>query len=631
MEDAIRKQTLPSTLDTKTPSEIDQFTTKVQEANAYLQILIEQSKDLDKKIKESTDADATASLKVVKTTLDELIENVKQSVLHLLMARQSTVVAESKEILGLKSYDFMSASEEGASSSSGDAHHLLKKCESESDMKAYTEEEIVNNESEDDFFDAESFSPSKEAEGGNTSHHLEINPDSARESAITDAEASGHRRSGSQLSPPVLITDESAQYDELYDDFDDEQLESLDQHGSLIRHLLAQVRIGMDLTKVVLPTFILERRSLLEMFADFFAHPDMFVDIATKPTPKERLTQVVRWYLSAFHAGRRNQVAKKPYNPILGETFRCHWSLPTSDSPTSFTTSAKSGSDEDKIKVDPTPGPVPWARNDCLTFSAEQVSHHPPISAFYAEHIPNRISLDGYIWTKSKFLGLSIGVYMVGQATVCLLNLDEQYTITFPTAYGRSILTVPWIELGGTVNISCAKTGYSASIEFLTKPFYGGRRHQINANLYDPAQPRKAFMHIEGAWNGIMYSMNPDGSKEVFVDTLNMPIVKKTVRSIDEQEETESRRLWSNVTLNLKRHNVTKATEFKHSLEQKQREDANYRKDHGIPWSTKYFDEIDGHWLYRQSLINRLKQSQAAPAQQQQQQQPSGDKVLSSN
>lgn len=29
--------------------------------------------------------------------------------------------------------------------------------------------------------------------------------------------------------------------------------------------------------QVVLPTFILERRSLLEMFADCMAHPDMFL------------------------------------------------------------------------------------------------------------------------------------------------------------------------------------------------------------------------------------------------------------------------------------------------------------------------------------------------------------------
>ena len=51
----------------------------------------------------------------------------------------------------------------------------------------------------------------------------------------------------------------------------------MDQHGSVITHLLSQVKLGMDLTKVVLPTFILERRSLLEMYADFFAHPDIFV------------------------------------------------------------------------------------------------------------------------------------------------------------------------------------------------------------------------------------------------------------------------------------------------------------------------------------------------------------------
>ena len=50
----------------------------------------------------------------------------------------------------------------------------------------------------------------------------------------------------------------------------------MEKHGSVIGHLLSQVRIGMDLTKVVLPTFILERRSLLEMYADFFAHPDFF-------------------------------------------------------------------------------------------------------------------------------------------------------------------------------------------------------------------------------------------------------------------------------------------------------------------------------------------------------------------
>ena len=48
----------------------------------------------------------------------------------------------------------------------------------------------------------------------------------------------------------------------------------------------------MDLTKIVLPTFILEKRSLLEMYAEFFAHPDMFTEIAAKSTPEDRMVQV---------------------------------------------------------------------------------------------------------------------------------------------------------------------------------------------------------------------------------------------------------------------------------------------------------------------------------------------------
>lgn len=122
----------------------------------------------------------------------------------------------------------------------------------------------------------------------------------------------------------------------------------------------------MDLTKVVLPTFILERRSLLEMYADYFAHPDIFVSIADLKDPRDRMVQVVKWYLSSYHAGRKSSVAKKPYNPILGEMFRCHWDINehSADEPLSN-------------------GPVPWCNRDQLVFVAEQVSHHPPSKSSY--------------------------------------------------------------------------------------------------------------------------------------------------------------------------------------------------------------------------------------------------------
>jgi len=54
--------------------------------------------------------------------------------------------------------------------------------------------------------------------------------------------------------------------------------------------------------------------------------------IVDEPTSRDRFVHVMQWYLSVFHAGRRSSVAKKPYNPVLGEIFRCYYEL-HNDSP----------------------------------------------------------------------------------------------------------------------------------------------------------------------------------------------------------------------------------------------------------------------------------------------------------
>lgn len=54
-----------------------------------------------------------------------------------------------------------------------------------------------------------------------------------------------------------------------------EQVEELpEEHKSLIWFLVKQVRPGMDLSKVVLPTFILEPRSFLDKLSDSYYHAD---------------------------------------------------------------------------------------------------------------------------------------------------------------------------------------------------------------------------------------------------------------------------------------------------------------------------------------------------------------------
>ena len=89
---------------------------------------------------------------------------------------------------------------------------------------------------------------------------------------------------------------------QLYEDTD---LQGVEEHKSVILQLLSQLKLGMDLTKGVLPTFILEKRSLLELFADCMAHPQLFLRVTDQPDAEARMLAVLEWYLTSFHAGRQ--------------------------------------------------------------------------------------------------------------------------------------------------------------------------------------------------------------------------------------------------------------------------------------------------------------------------------------
>ena len=53
--------------------------------------------------------------------------------------------------------------------------------------------------------------------------------------------------------------------------------------------------------------------------------------------------------------------------------------------------------------------------------------------------------------------------------TLRLLKHDEEYVFGLPSAYARSILTVPWVELGDKITLTCEKTNLAANIIFHTK------------------------------------------------------------------------------------------------------------------------------------------------------------------
>ncbi|XP_059476754.1 oxysterol-binding protein-related protein 9 isoform X2 [Neocloeon triangulifer] len=611
---------------------VKDFDKKLTEADAYLQIVIDQVKRLDSYISKTVDEESRVRCENIKLHAEDMLENVKHTIALLQIAKSTAHpvngiyqgpvtpmphIDDMQRQVRRVSADFLNdpivippldpvqtGIELGAECMDPSLNTSSLVASALPNMGV--PETSYSSSDEEDFFDANDYSLSSSHPVSPTGAplHLSRRESQARDAASSAAAASGSgvavASEGGSRAPPLYKSDGSLDYDALYEDDEEHDLVNMESNGSVVSHLISQVKIGMDLTKVALPTFILERRSLLEMYADYFAHPDIFVSIADFTDPRDRMVQVVRWYMSSYHAGRKSSVAKKPYNPVLGEMFKCWWDVP------GITGHSKSATAKEEVKD----GPVPWCHQDQLVFLAEQVSHHPPISAFYAEHYEKRISFCAHVWTKSKFLGLSIGVHNIGQGCVSVLDYDEEYIVTFPNGYGRSILTVPWIELGGTVTVTCNKTGYNANIEFLTKPFYGGKKNRVTAEVFAPSE-KKPFLTVQGEWNGAMEAKWADGRTELFVDVNKVPIIKKCVKPISEQESNESRTVWKEVTAGLRLNDLDRAHEAKTSIEQRQRDLVLQRKSVNAAWENKVFHEAGENWVYISPLSYRLKASSA--------------------
>lgn len=248
------------------------------------------------------------------------------------------------------------------------------------------------------------------------------------------------------------------------------QTEEVDEEDkSLIMCLVKQVRPGMDLSKVVLPTFILEPRSFLEKLTDFYYHSNILSELANNDDPYERMKSVLKFYLSGFY--KKPKGLKKPYNPILGEVFRSYWYNPKTDSKTFYI--------------------------------AEQVSHHPPITSVYVSNRKEGFCINGTILARSKFYGNSVSAIMEGQMKLILLNRGEEYVITMPYANCKGLLIGKLtMELGGKVSIECVKTGYLSEIEFKLKPWILGGNEASNMIDGKIKFAKETIAVVSGKWDG---------------------------------------------------------------------------------------------------------------------------------
>uniref|UniRef100_A0A673L4I0 Oxysterol-binding protein n=1 Tax=Sinocyclocheilus rhinocerous TaxID=307959 RepID=A0A673L4I0_9TELE len=344
-----------------------------------------------------------------------------------------------------------------------------------------------------------------------------------------------------------------------------------EENKSLIWTLLKQVRPGMDLSKVVLPTFILEPRSFLDKLSDYYYHADFLSEAAVEENAYNRMKKVVKWYISGFY--KKPKGLKKPYNPIIGETFRCLW--------------------------------IHTETNSKTFYIAEQVSHHPPVSAFYVSNRKDGFCLSGSILAKSKFYGNSLSAILDGEARLSFLNRGEDYVMNMPYAHCKGILYgTMTLELGGQVSIACEKTGYSAQLEFRLKPFLGSSDsvNQISGKI---KLGKEVLATLEGHWDSeVFINDKKTGEMETFWNPTPELRQNRLIRCNvppEEQGEFESERLWQHVTRAINNKDQTEATNEKFILEEAQRKAARERKAKCEEWMPALFeqDPVTGEWHYR--------------------------------
>ena len=68
--------------------------------------------------------------------------------------------------------------------------------------------------------------------------------------------------------------------------------------GATSARAVKQLMPGQDLTRVTIPAFFLEPRSLLERMADTQMHPDLLLNVSTLESPVDRMKAITKWWVA---------------------------------------------------------------------------------------------------------------------------------------------------------------------------------------------------------------------------------------------------------------------------------------------------------------------------------------------
>ncbi|RDW88932.1 oxysterol-binding protein [Coleophoma cylindrospora] len=341
---------------------------------------------------------------------------------------------------------------------------------------------------------------------------------------------------------------------------------SAQNRGSWSAFLKSIASFSGDLSSLTAPPFILSSTSLTEFSSYWAEHPSLFVAPAKEKDPEKRALLVLKWFLSTLkqqYASRSEQFGneKKPLNPFLGELFLGKW--------------------------------VDSAGTTELI--SEQVSHHPPATAYHISNEQHGVYLEGYNAQKASF-SRTIHVKQIGHAVFRIPAYDETYLITLPNLHIEGLIFgSPFVELNDKTYIT-SSSGFTAKIDYSGKGWLSGKKNSFVATMYPTGKEKDTLYTVTGQWTKTFEIREGSSKHGALVDQYDAettPTTPLIVAPIEEQDPLESRRAWSKVAEGIARGDMDYTSAEKTKIEVAQRELRQQEKAEGRVWERRYFTCVD--------------------------------------
>lgn len=317
-----------------------------------------------------------------------------------------------------------------------------------------------------------------------------------------------------------------------------------------------------DLSSITAPPFVLAPKSAIEIPSSWASKHELFLAPANEPDPAKRALLVAKNYLcSLTHLVGQDvgEEAKKPLNPFLGELFIGEF---------------ESGSSATRL-------------------IAEQVSHHPPVTACFMYNEQQGVSSNGFVAQQTSFSPASgVTVEQLGYAVVRFDKYEESHLMTMPTLHVKGVATgMPHPELEGPSYIS-SSSGFLTQIDFQGRGALGlGTKNRVDARIYQMPNTKDPIYHITGQWDGKLTTKDSSDKKLEEVSVDSVPTTKIIVRPLEQQTPFESRRAWQHVIQGIQEGSVEMINESKSRLEESQRARRADEKSKGIQWNRFFFSD----------------------------------------